>query len=98
MDVIIDRADPQASHSKPARIGPAVRHGLGDDRLRNPVKSEAGTTATGEEVVVAAAKKIEPQIERGVAKPSKYRARHQAIAATVNHPHPAANFLCRIKL
>ena len=65
LDVIVDRADAQAAQREPAGTGPAARHGFGDDGFRGPVKFHAGPTAANEEIGIAAAEKIEPEIEGG---------------------------------
>ena len=90
LDVIVDRADAQATQRQPGGAGPVLRHGLGDQGFRRPVEFHSGLTAAHEIVGIAAAEKIEPDIEGGIAEPLEYRARDQAVAAAVDDRHRAA--------
>src|SRR5207302_6502647 len=54
-------------------------------------------SATVEEIGIAAAQKIETQVERRHAQPGKHRAPDQAIAATINHRHRSRGVVGRRK-
>ena len=97
LDVIVDGADAQGPQRQPARTGPARRHRFGDDGFRGPVKLHSGLAATDEEIGVAAAEKIEAEIERGIGQSRKYRPRDQAIAAAVDDRHGPADFVGRVE-
>ncbi len=90
LDVIVDRADAQATQRQPGGAGPDRRHGLGDQGFRRPVEFHSGLTAAHEIVGIAAAEKIEPDVESGIAELLEYRARDQAIAAAIDDRHHAA--------
>ena len=95
LDVIIDGPDTQAAQQKPARIGPVMRHGLGNDGFRGPVEFHAGLATAQEEIGIAAAEEIEAQIEGGIRKPGKHRPRDQAVAGTIDHRHRPARVVGR---
>src|SRR5258708_22705706 len=95
--MVMDRTDPRPRARDPAGIGPAVGHGFDDDRLRRPVKPEAGMTAADEEIVVATTEKIETQVEGRLAKSREHRPPDQTIAAAIDHRDRSAGVIAWTK-
>src|SRR6202012_1426472 len=94
-DVVVDRADPQAAKRDPSGFGSNLGHGFGNYRISLPMEFQSGQPASGEEVRVAAAEKVESHIENGILEHAKCRTPDQAIAAAVDDRHRAAHLVSR---
>ncbi len=86
----VDGADAKPAPQNPCGPNAIARHGLDDPRGLLPIERQARAAAAREEVGVAAAEKIVPQVEFRMAQPLERLAADEEIARAIDHRHEAA--------